>query len=49
MVNLAEKKGISIKEGFFEEQNFGENTFNLIFSDNVIEHVFYPLITLKKQ
>ena len=48
MVDLAKKKGINIIEGFFEEQNFGENTFDLIFADNVIEHVFYPLKTLKK-
>jgi len=48
MLKLAEKKGISIKDGFFEEQNFGKNTFDLIFADNVIEHVFYPLKTLKK-
>ena len=48
MVDLAKEKGINIIEGFFEEQNFGKNTFDLIFADNVIEHVFYPLKTLKK-
>jgi SAM-dependent methyltransferase len=48
MVDTGRKSGINIYEGFFEELDFNDEKFNMIFADNVIEHVMSPLNTLKK-
>ncbi len=41
------KKGLSIYEGFFESINFNDKKYNIIFSDNVIEHVLNPDLVFK--
>ena len=48
MVETARKSGVNIFSGFFEEIDFSGKRFDLIFADNVIEHVMSPLDTLKK-